>query len=309
MLQKRINGIKFDVLNYSLKMKIMKAKIFLIIIVAIFSFSCDKEDVSTEPQLIVKFKFNPAQERLNNLGQPSDVPVGNAAQSPVFNTISAHYFELAPNAFTALSQGSVLYHASETMVGGDLAIDFNQAKIVGEEEVFLSIPLSQIPQGNYEYVRVSLSYQNYDIAIRSNAVDYTGTLESFVGYNTYISTHYIGNNSFPVNGNRLQGYWAFGLNGFPYATSGQTPPGATTVPSPIAASSPIPSGSCVVTGKFQNNLVITNNETRNIYVTLSLSTNNSFEWEEVTFDGKYEPAIGENVVDMGLRGLIPSFVR
>ena len=195
------------------------------------------------------------------------------------------------------------------MAGGDLAIDFSQAKIVGEDEIFLSIPLSQIPQGNYEYVRVSLSYQNFDITIRSNAVDYTGTLESFVGYNTYINTHYIGNNSFPVNGNRLQGYWAFGLNGFPYATSGQAPPGATTVPNPIATTSPIPSGSCVVTGKFQNNLVITNNESRNVYVTLSLSTNNSFEWEEVTSDGKYEPSIGENVVDMGLRGLIPSFTR
>lgn len=288
----------------------MRVKLFLMALIAVFSFSCsDKDDVAVEPQLIIKFKFDPTQVRLNNLGQPSSLSSGNAAQSPVFNTISAHYFELAPNAFTALASGTILYKADETMAGGDLAIDFSQAKIVGEDEVFLSIPLSQIPQGNYEYVRVSLSYQNYDIAIRSNAVDYTGTLESFVGYNTYINTHYIGNNSFPVNGNRLQGYWAFGLNGFPYATSGQAPPGATTVSNPIAATSPIPSGSCVVTGKFQNNLVITNNENSNVYVTLSLSTNNSFEWEEVISDGKYEPSIGENVVDMGLRGLIPSFKR
>jgi hypothetical protein len=288
----------------------MRVKLFLMAIIAVLSFSCsDKDDVAVEPQLIIKFKFDPTQVRLNNLGQPSSLPSGNAAQSPVFNTISAHYFELAPNAFTALGSGTILYKADETMAGGDLAIDFSQAKIVGEDEVFLSIPLSQIPQGNYEYVRVSLSYQNYDIAIRSNAVNYTGTLESFVGYNTYINTHYIGNNSFPVNGNRLQGYWAFGLNGFPFAISGQAPPGATTVPNPIAATSPIPAGSCVVTGKFQNNLVITNNENGNVYVTLSLSTNNSFEWEEVTSDGKYEPSIGENVVDMGLRGLIPSFTR
>lgn len=288
----------------------MRVKLFLMALIAVFSFSCsDKDDVAVEPQLIIKFKFDPTQVRLNNLGQPSSLSSGNAAQSPVFNTISAHYFELTPNAFTALGSGTILYKADETMAGGDLAIDFSQAKIVGEDEVFLSIPLSQIPQGNYEYVRVSLSYQNYDIAIRSNAVDYTGTLESFVGYNTYINTHYIGNNSFPVNANRLQGYWAFGLNGFPFATSGQAPPGATTVPNPIAATSPIPAGSCVVTGKFQNNLVITNNEIGNVYVTLSLSTNNSFEWEEVTSDGKYEPSIGENVVDMGLRGLIPSFTR
>lgn len=274
------------------------------------SFSCsDKDDVAVEPQLIIKFKFDPTQVRLNNLGQSSSVPSGNAAQSPIFNSISAHYFELAPNQYTALGDGAILYKASETVTGGDLAIDFSKAKIVGENEIFLSIPLSQVPQGNYEYVRVSLSYQNYDISVRSNSVDYIGSLESFVGYNTYITTHYIGNNSFPVNANKPQGYWAFGLHDFPYASSGQAPPGATTVPNPIASTSPIPAGSCVVTGKFQNNLIITNNETGNVYVTLSLSNNNSFEWEEVIADGKYEPSIGENVVDMGLRGLVPSFQR
>ena len=120
-----------------------------------------------------------------------------------------------------------------------------------------------------------------------------------------INTHYIGTNSFPVNGNRAQGYWAFALNDFPFATSGQAPAGATTVPNPIAATSPIPAGSCVVTGKFANNLVINGNETKDVVVTLSLSINNSIEWTEVNADGKYEPSAGENIVDMGLRGLIP----
>jgi hypothetical protein len=44
-------------------------------------------------------------------------------------------------------------------------------------------------------------------------------------------------------------------------------------------------------------------------VTLSLSINNSFEWQEITTDGKYEPSIGESVVDMGLRGLVPTYVK
>jgi hypothetical protein len=38
---------------------------------------------------------------------------------------------------------------------------------------------------------------------------------------------------------------------------------------------------------------------------LSLSINKSFEWIEVTADGKFEPLAGEAVVDMGLRGLEP----
>ena len=284
--------------------------LFTLIVGAFAFFSCeDSDDVSEEPYLIVKFQFDPNQVRLNNLGQPATIPSGHAAQSPDFSKISAHYFELAPTAYTQLGDGAILYHADETTAGGAVAIDFSKAVVVGEGEAFLRIPLSQVAQGNYEYVRVSLAYQEYTISVRNAGTDYLGKLASFVGYNSYITTHSIGNNSFPVNANRLQGYWAFALNDFPYATSGQAPAGATTVPNPIAATSPIPAGSCVVTGKFAQNLIINGNETRDVVITLSLSSNNSFEWQEVTSDGKYEPSIGENVVDMGLRGLIPTYVK
>jgi len=268
--------------------------------------SCNSEDAQ-EPMLIVKFKFDPNQARLNNLGAPTPVPPGNAAQTPVFNSISSHYLEFAPTAYTQLGQGTVLYHAPETTLGGANAIDFSESKIVSEDEVFLRIPLSQIANGTYRYVRCSLAYQNYGISVRHNGVDYNGTLASFVGFNTYITTHSIGNNFFTINGNRAQGYWAFGLDGNAYSSQGQAPAGATTVPNPLAATSAIPAGSCVVTGQFANDLQITGNETRDIVVTLSLSINHSFEWHEVNADGKFEPAAGENVVDMGLRGLIPSY--
>lgn len=284
--------------------------LFLVLVCVVSFFSCeDEDDTIEEPFLIVKFQFDPNQVRLNNLGQLATIPSGHAAQSPNFSKISAHYFELAPTAYTQLGNGTVLYHADETTQGGGLAIDFSKAVIVGEGEALLKIPLRQVAQGNYEYVRVSLAYQEYTISVRNSGNDYLGKLASFVGYNNYITTHSIGNNSFPVNANRLQGYWAFALNDFPYATSGQAPAGATTVPNPISATSPIPAGSCVVTGKFAQNLVINGNETRDVVITLSLSSNNSFEWQEITADGKYEPSIGENVVDMGLRGLIPSYTR
>ncbi|MCF6131316.1 hypothetical protein [Flavobacterium wongokense] len=284
---------------------------FVIALLTLTFVSCTDSDdeVVSEPKLIIKFKFDPNQARLNNLGQPSTVAAGNAAQSPIFNSISSHYIELAPNANTQLGQGVILYHAPETTVGGGNAIDFAQSTIVAQDETFLEIPLSQVAAGSYEWMRVSLSYQNYQINVRSAGVDYAGTLASFVGYNTYINTFNIGNAIFPVNGNRAQGYWAFALNDNPYSTSGQAPAGATTVPNPIAATSPIPSGSCVVTGRFASNLVIDGTETNDVVVTLSLSINNSFEWHEVNADGKFEPSAGENVVDMGLRGLIPTYVK
>lgn len=290
----------------------MKKAIILLIFFATFIpfFSCSSDHSSNEePMLIIKFKFDPTQTRLNNLGQPFAVPTGNAAQSPVFNTISAHYIELAPNATTQLGQGAIVYHAQETTLGGANALDFNQSKVVSEGETFLKIPLSQVAAGSYQWMRVSLSYQNYQINIRHQNFDYQGTLASFVGFNTYISTFNIGNNIFPINGNKLQGYWAFALNNQPYSSSGQAPAGATTVPNPLASTSPIPQGSCVVTGNFANNLVVNGNETKDVTITLSLSTNQSFEWREITADGKYEPSIGETVVDMGLRGLIPTYTK
>jgi hypothetical protein len=290
----------------------MRIKILVLLALSFMSFSCTDEDdnlvVAEEPQLIIKFKFDPTQVRLNNLGQPSTVSVGNAAQSPVFNSISAHYLEFTPNALTQVGQGVILYNGPSTTIGGANAIDFSQAKIVGEGEAFLSIPLKNLPTGSYEYVRVSLSYQNYNINVRASGSDYVGTLASFVGYNNYITTHFINGNPFVVNDDKLQGYWAFGIPSVGFYTSGQTLAGATTVPNPLAVTSPIPAGSCLVTGKFANNFVVTGNETKNVEVQLSLSINNSFEWSEVNADGKFEPSAGENVVDMGLRGLIPSYI-
>lgn len=285
----------------------------MILSVALMSglfFSCDdkddKEVVQDEPQLIVKFKFDPNQERLDNFGQPSTIPTGHAAQTPIFNKISSHYLEFAQNAMTQIGDGAILYHGMETNAGGANAFDFSKAKIVGEGEVFLSIPIKNITPGSYEWARCSLSYQDYNIKVLSAGTEYNGTLASFVGRSTYITSFTSGGYTYNVNANKDQGFWAFGLQGFNFSTSGQAPAGATTVPNPINSTSPIPPNSCVVTGKFANNLVITGNETKNIEVTMSLSINNSFEWEEVTPDGKYEPSIGENVVDMGLRGLIPS---
>jgi len=227
-----------------------KVYILLLFVAAALPFFSCSEESSSEPMLIVKFKFDPNQVRLNNLGELSSVAAGNAAQSPIFNTIGSHYIELAKTANTQLGTGTIIYHGAETTLGGDNAIDFSKEKIVAQDEVFMKIPLSQVATGNYEWIRVSLAYQNYQINVRNNGVDYAGTLASFVGFNTYLTSFNIGNSIFPVNANREQGYWAFALNDQPYSSSGQTPAGTTTVPNPLHATSSIPLKSCVVTGKF-----------------------------------------------------------
>ena len=257
----------------------------------------------TEPNLVIKLKFDSNQVRLNNLGQPATIPTGNAAQSPSINRMSANYIELAPTAATPLETGEIIFVGDETTAGGGNAINFQNAIFAGNNETFITIPLSGITTGIYEWVRVSLAYQEGNIDVLVNGQDITGTLGSFVGYNTYITSFNLNESDFDINGNRPQGFWAF--EALDFSDQGQAPEGSTTVPNPLFDSSPIPPGSCVVTGEFENGLNITGNETQDITVTLSFSINNSFEWTEVNLDGKYEPGVGEQVVDMGLRGLIP----
>ncbi len=285
----------------------------------VICFSCQKEtNQADEPNLIFTFKFDPTQDRLNNIGQPAAMPAGHAGQSPEFNKMSAHYIELAPTALTALGGGVVLYRATETNTGGSNAIDFEKSNFAGDGEIFYKTPLKNINAGKYDWLRLSLAYQNYDVKYFVDTVisgitvqqEFNGTVASFIGFNTYIKNYTIKEQSISVNANKRQGYWGFETNvnvngiNYPFSATGQAPEGATTVVNPLFATSPVPAGSCVVTSDFPSGgLNITGNETKDIIVEISLSTNKSFEWTEVVNDGKWAPTKGEQVVDMGIRGM------
>lgn len=293
----------------------MKRLLLLLPVLLVLLNACKKDEDDAPPtdggdagpRLILKFKFDSTQVRLNNLGQPAAVPVGHGAQSPVMNRMSAHYVEFAPSATTLLGAGDVVYHAPETTLGGSTAIDHDLSLEVADGGEFLNIPLSDLAPGTYQWLRVSLAYQNYTVKFRSVNLNLQGTIASFVGYNTYITGYQIQDSTVTVNGNRLQGYWGFEVNdiGVPVLT-GQAPPGTTTVPNPINATSPIPAGSCVVTGAFPIPLTVTGTETEDIVIEVSLSTNKSFEWLETDADNVWEPENGEEVQDMGIRGMIPT---
>jgi hypothetical protein len=311
----------------------MKKILLLAAFSSLLIVSCKKKDKEedpvqpqTAPRLIFKFKFDSTQVRLDNLGQPAALPSNHRAQSPKFNKMSGHYVELAQTDLTAVGAGVKLYKAPEVTTGGSTAIDFNQSVRVGQDQEFFSVPLSQVAAGTYKWLRVSLAYQNYDIVYKNTVIPTTnnlgtGTIASFIGYNTYITNYMIKTQTETVNANRLQGYWGFETTvlGTTYKSSGQAPAGATTVVNPNATNSPIPAGSCLVTGQFINSggsnspLVITGSETQDIVVTVSLSTNNSFEWVEHGGDNYYEPvntsntAVQDTVVDMGIRGMIPKW--
>lgn len=318
-------------MNYLSKNKKNKL-IALLFLGGLLTFSsCENKKDDPNPsestaKVRFEFKFDPNQQRLNNVAQPVGVSAGNAAQTPIFNAMSVHYIEFAPSAFTQLGEGQVLYkneEVSSTKNGFITAIDFSKAIVSPEGTVFLEVPIKDIAAGNYEWVRASVAYQNlsvnYDlnnIPIGSQTLDLPnqqGTIAGFIGYNTRIGDFTVKTQTIPVNDDKKQGFWAFettiSVPQYNYTANevsmGQS--AGTTVVNPLAATSPVPAGSCVVTGAFENLLTITGKETEDITVVLSFSIKDSFEWKDTNSNGKWDINVGnqvtEQVVDMGLRGL------
>ncbi|MEH0156219.1 hypothetical protein V6R21_18865 [Limibacter armeniacum] len=312
----------------------MKNKLLQLLLATTILTACEGSDDNnlklTGPNLQFKFEFDKTQARLDNLGNEVTIAEGHAALSPEFNSMSVHYIEFVPNKWTMVGEGAVVYEGvSMPSVSSEFekAIVFDEAIQSGANEIFLEVPTSKLPIGTYEYMRVSVTYQNADVRFNlinlpsplpSELKDQTGTLAGFIGFNTYITSHQVKNYSIKVNGEKPQGFWAFEPQlDDPYQKyitasipiTGQAPAGSTTVVNLLDEFGvTIPQGSCIVTGKLKEPLVITGDETVDKQVILSFSVNNSFEWVDTNQNGEWDidvtGVVQENVVDMGLRGLI-----
>ncbi|WP_338767205.1 hypothetical protein WAF17_05360 [Bernardetia sp. ABR2-2B] len=308
-----------------------KSTLFLFLLLVGFLSSCETEKDTPNPsestaKVRFEFRFDPNQERLDNLAQPIGIATGNAAQTPIFNAMSVHYIEFAPSATTQLGEGQILYkneEVSSSKNGFTTAIDFSKAIISPEGEVFLDVPIKDIAAGKYEWVRASVAYQNLSINYDLNNIqvgndninlpNQEGTIAGFIGYNTRINDFTVKDKTISINDDKKQGFWAFetmiSLPQYGYTSTdvSQGQSAGTTVVNPLAATSPVPAGSCVITGSFDNALTITGKETEDITVVLSFSIKDSFEWKDTNSNGKWDINVGnqvtEQVVDMGLRGL------
>lgn len=298
----------------------------LLLFLVISFFSCKKDPVGTSTsKLNFQYLFDENQVRLNNIGQPATIPVGNAAQTPDFHLLSVHYIELVPTQWTPYGDGFVVYKGPEVTVGGSKAIDFDNNIVEGEGKIFKTFDIKDVPPGTYTYIRASVAYQNYDVQfnirnvpVLGDLLNQKGRVASFLGYNTFINDVTPNTMTLPVNAAKKQGFWAFETaltppyDAYNQLYSGEAPEGATTVVNPLAGISDIPAGSCVITGRFATPLVITGDEAQDITVTMAFSSNNSFEWIDYNGNGQLDldasnPAATDKIVDMGLRGMIPKW--
>lgn len=252
------------------------------------------------------------------MGFPDTVAAGNAAQNPDMKGFAIQRVELAEDALTAYDAGQVIYLGPTTTLGGAEAYDFAAEVISDGSTPFLTVDMSTIAPGTYHYIRTSVSYLLFDVVFNllnvpfmGNVTGQKGRLASFVGENTYITTVSPISLSVTVNANKLQGFWVFetDLSG-PMANyntihSGDAP--GITVVNPISSTSPVPAGSCVVTGELIPPLVVKSPQLDDVHILLSYSVNNSYEWNDnMVVNGEWDvdvAGITEQIVDMGVRGL------
>jgi len=271
---------------------------------------------STKPQLVFRLQLDSTQVRLNNSGQLENPLPGIGVQSPTITGIGIQYIELMPEANTAVGAGVILYQSKQTTCGGNTAVNFCKTLVVKENQIIFSTDLSTLPPGSYKWIRIAIGYQELMIQSRSTSSgNGTSILACFSGDLTYLTKTKVQSTILTPTlggiGNKTKGYWLFYQNelGNTIRSEGQAP--KTTVVNPSLIPNPA-NGPSFVYGQFfrESNsnyeaLQIHGTETSNIEIKLSLSTNRSFEWNEITHDGLFQLEIGESILDFGCRGLIP----
>jgi hypothetical protein len=183
-------------------------------------------------------------------------------------------------------------------------VDFAELRVVEPGQTLVTVPLVDLEPGIYPYLRLSVSFQHFTVAGWATVMGFDVStpveVAAFVEDETWIDEYKVGTEVVGVGGLRSQGYYG-AWSSYTGVVQGQAPAGATTVPNPLDDTSPIPVGSCVVTGVFPEPLEIPAQPSGDLVLEDTLSTNHSFEWVD-DGDGRWEP-FSEEVVDMGVRGM------
>ena len=306
-------------------MKIFKNSLYYIFIVFVLStiISCNK-DVTVFVSLYYNAIDNSEGIRKDNQGNEDVVPDGNIGLTPdSINFVGIHYLEFVQDSITPYKSGVPFYKSPETFEGNEAAIDFDSLIFSGNGENIFVSNLKRIPPGTYKYLRVAVACLDYNVVANIQDIPGVGDVEnipvnftSFLGYRTYIRSITTNSISTDIFANRALGYFIFETlyedenKNFIYMN--QVNSNAMNVVNELSESAPIPVSTAIITCTFDTPLEIIEDEDRDLYLYLNLTTNGILEFEDSNGNGQWDinaqmPVLTESVVDHGLRGISASY--
>ena len=300
-----------------------KLQSMAVILAALSMFSCNKDVKEFVSQYFIS-EADPSGARLDWDGNSSEVAAGNIGITPdsVLN-IGIHYLELVQDANTAYKSGVIIYRSPETFQGGEIAIDFDSLLFLAPGTEIFNANLRKIPPGTYSYIRASVTCISYGITVDLDDVPGAGavnnvpaTMYSFLGYRTYIGSIQADTNDQEINANRALGFWLLETRqpeaDWNKVIQTQLNSNLVTVVNELSDSAPIPNSTAIITGVFDEPLVITGEESDDLYLTLTFSVNKVIEVADANSDGTWDlnyqfNVLSEELMDHGLRSLRATF--
>jgi hypothetical protein len=275
-------------------MNLKKKLISFFLLFIIFESSCHKSEDQYPENRYPEFtnlrfvvKFDSTQERLDNYGNIVSVPAGHSAQSPYDNSILIKAIKFLKDSTFGYDSGAAVYYNSD----GSLSYGASY---------YDNLISSLDAPGTFKYIRIYFYYQKFRIKFMQNGNLMTGKLLSFLWPLNSSYTYQIQDSIVTTDSITEMGEWYLESGNLPSILHGQIP-NPPTEPNSLFYSYPVPSQEYIVTSPISPNLFLDRPDSKTI--TISISTNQCFEWIEHSDPNFFEPFNGDTIVDVGIRGV------
>lgn len=293
----------------------MKA-IFYLMLVGAFSLivGCSKQGAAGN-NLNIHFTFDSNQERLDSNGIV-DNPNGNAGSQHIeVKRFAIARIEFNKGNDTNSSNALTFYKTEDTVINGVYVLNFPKLVWLDKTNNKLTIPIDNIPFGEYQFMKIVIAVIDYEITGQLNlsagkSVQVIMPIKSFLGHACYIPNFNIGDSLETINNIRAQGF-TVSLVHYAPANIHRVFRGSAkivTAPNPIYKTSPTIARSGIITAAFLNKSVVINETTnQDIELNVSFSTNKAFEWDDNNKNGAFDVVpVYEPIANIGLRGMQPT---
>jgi hypothetical protein len=274
-------------------MNFCRLKELLILFIILTSSCCKTEDQSPENRypeftnLRVVIQFDSTQERLDNYGNIAPIPVGHAAQSPTNNSVLIKAIKFLKDSTSGYDSGTEVYYNSDNSLASGASYYDTQIS-------------SPDAPGTFKFIRIYFYHQKFNINFRQNGNLHSGRVLSFLWPFDFNYSYQIQDSTILTDSVTEKGEWYLESSDLPSILHG-TVPYSPTGPNVLFYSYGVPIQQYIVTCPISPNLFLDRPDSKTI--TISISTNHSFEWIEHSDPAFFEPFNGDTIVDLGIRGI------